>query len=258
MSARDSDRCHSGSTPRMTKPPGAGSMAVRMTSKGSFGQGHVKGRDPQRQPPVEQVQRAGHDPDRLPARTRLDLQAQPRRARQADLRDALVHGQFQPRRHRGQPARRGLRGQERLAADRRGHQDRLGAGPQVHVPGLHLDPLEPVLPPVDVPGQDAELAVLAHGPGQVRTLDGQVLQGQGQVVAGEGERPLPAGQPVPGGIDDRGERVAGQQAGRGQAERGGRGARERQNVGQAPLPLIERPALRHDLIVGPGYPGSRS
>src|ERR1700733_9171843 len=95
--------------------------------EGQLGQGHVKGRDAQRQAPVEQVQRAGHDADRLAARAGLDLQAQPRRARQADLRDALVHGQFQPRGYRGQPAGRGLDGQERLAADGRGHQHRLCA-----------------------------------------------------------------------------------------------------------------------------------
>ena len=43
--------------------------------EGEFGQGHVKGRDAQRQAPVKQVQGPRHDTDRLPARARLDLQA---------------------------------------------------------------------------------------------------------------------------------------------------------------------------------------
>jgi NAD(P)-dependent dehydrogenase (short-subunit alcohol dehydrogenase family) len=43
--------------------------------EGEFGQGHVKGRHAQRQAPVKQVQGPRHDPDRLPARARLDLQA---------------------------------------------------------------------------------------------------------------------------------------------------------------------------------------
>jgi hypothetical protein len=218
----------------------------------------VEGRDPQRQAPVKQVQGAGHDPDGLPARARLDLEAQPRRAGQADLRDALVHGQFQPRGHRGQPAGRSLGGQERLAADRRGHQHRLGAGPQVHVPGLDLQPLEPVAAPLDVPGQEADLAVLAHGPGQVGALDRQVLQDQGQVGTGEAERPLLPDQPVAGGVHDHLERVAHQQARLGQAERGGRGGGQGQNVRQIPLPLIERPSISHDLMLTRGIRPGKS
>jgi NAD(P)-dependent dehydrogenase (short-subunit alcohol dehydrogenase family) len=215
--------------------------------EGQRGQRHVKGRDAQqRQAPVEQVQRARHDADRLPARARLDLQPQPRRPGPADLRDALVHGQFQPRGHRRQPAGRGLGGEERLAADGRGHQHRLGAGPQVHVPGLYLEPLEPVVAPFDVPREHAELAVLAHGPGQIRPFDGQVFQDQGQVAADEGERPLLPDQPVPGGVHDHRERIAHQQARLGQAERGGRRGGQGENLGQVPFPVIyPRPALSH-------------
>ena len=226
--------------------------------EGQLGQGHVEGRDPQhRHAPVEQVQGAGaRCGSTLPSAPRpAPPQAYPRRPDHADLGTAGMRGQLEPRRVGGEPAGRGGGREKGLEADRRGHQHRFRAGPQVHVPGLDLDPLEPVLAPFDVPREHAELAVLAHGPGQVRTLDGQVLQGQGQVVAGEGERPLPAGQPVPGGIDDRGERVAGQQPGRGQAERGGRGGGQGQNLAQVPSPLVERPPVSHGAL---GNTGSRA
>ena len=80
----------------------------------------------------------------------------------------------------------------------------------MNVPGLYLHSLELKAVPLGVPRGDADLAVLAHHPGQVHALDDNVFHHQGQVVPGERERSLLPDEPGPGGLHDRGERITGQ------------------------------------------------
>jgi hypothetical protein len=59
----------------------------------------------------------------------------------------------------------------------------------MHVPGQDLQPVEPVAVPLNIPGGDADLAVLAHGPGNVRAFHRDIGQRQGQIVPRNPEGP---------------------------------------------------------------------
>jgi hypothetical protein len=58
------------------------------------------------------------------------------------------------------------------------------------VPGPDLDPLKLVAAPANISCRDGDLAVLAHGPGEIRAVHRNVRQLQGQLMPRKPERPL--------------------------------------------------------------------
>ena len=112
-------------------------------------------------------------------------------------------------------------------------------GPQLHVPGQDLQPVQPVAVPVNILGGDADLAVLAHGPGHVRAFHRDIGQRQGQIVPGNPEGPGLPDEPRAGARGHgRGDWITWQGRRRRQAERREHGRGRRQHVRPVPPPVI--------------------